>query len=232
MSRTRPLIGISTYLVDEARWGQWHLPAALLPAGYHRLTQRAGGLAALLPPDAPARAAETLRRLDGLIIAGGPDLDPARYGAEADARTDPVTPTSRERDEWELALIDAALAAELPLLGVCRGAQLLNVARGGTLRQHMEGHRERPGVFGAHEIKPVPGTRLASLLPEAVTVPAYHHQAVAELGTGVIASAYAADGVVEALELPAAGGFALGVQWHPEMGEDARVLRGLVEAAG
>ncbi|WP_407563831.1 gamma-glutamyl-gamma-aminobutyrate hydrolase family protein [Streptomyces sp. 184] len=229
---TRPLIGISTYLVDEARWGRWRLPAALLPAGYHRLAQRAGGLAALLPPDDPARAAETLRRLDGLVVAGGPDLDPARYGAPADARTDAVTPTSRERDAWELALVDAALAAELPLLGVCRGAQVLNVARGGTLCQHMEGHRESPGVFGAHEIKPVPGTRLAALLPEAVTVPAYHHQAIAELGDGVIASAYAADGVVEAVELPDAGAFALGVQWHPEMGEDVRVMRGLVEAAG
>jgi putative glutamine amidotransferase len=229
---TRPLIGISTYLVDEARWGQWQLPAALLPAGYHRLAQRAGALPALLPPDDPARAAETLRRLDGLVVTGGPDLDPARYGAPPDPRTDEPTPTSRERDAWELALIDAALAAELPLLGICRGAQLLNVACGGTLRQHMEDHRERPGVFGAHEIKPVPGTRLAALLPEAVSVPAYHHQAVAELGDGVIASAYAADGVVEAVELPDAGNFALGVQWHPEMGEDVRVMRGLVAAAG
>ncbi|WBB60358.1 gamma-glutamyl-gamma-aminobutyrate hydrolase family protein [Streptomyces sp. WMMC500] len=228
----RPLIGISTYLLDEARWGHhWHLPAALLPAGYHRLTQRAGGLAALLPPDDPARAPETLRRLDGLVVAGGPDLDPARYGAVAEPSTDAVTATSRERDAWELALIDAALAAELPLLGICRGSQLLNVARGGTLLQHMEGHRGTPGVFGEHEIKPVPGTRLASLVPEAVTVPAYHHQAVAELGAGVIASAHAADGVVEALELPDAGNFALGVQWHPEMGEDLRVMRGLVAAA-
>lgn len=229
---TRPLIGISTYLVDEARWGRWQLPAALLPAGYHRLTQRAGGLAALLPPDVPARAPEALRRLDGLVVAGGPDLDPARYGAAADPRTDAATPTSRERDAWELALIDAALAAELPLLGICRGAQLLNVARGGTLLQHLDGHHDRPGVFGAHEVTPVPGTRLAALLPEAVTVPTYHHQAVAELGTGVIASAYAADGAVEALELPGAGGFALGVQWHPEMDDDTRVLRGLVAAAG
>lgn len=229
---TRPLIGISTYLVDEARWGRWQLPAALLPAGYHRLAQRAGGLPALLPPDDPARAAETLRRLDGLVVTGGPDLDPARYGAAPDPRTDEPTPTSRERDAWELALIDAALAAELPLLGICRGSQLLNVACGGTLRQHMEGHHEQPGVFGEHEIKPVPGTRLAALLPEAVTVPAYHHQAVAELGDGVIASAYAADGVVEAVELPDAGNFALGVQWHPEMGEDVRVMRGLVAAAG
>ncbi|MHA4816453.1 gamma-glutamyl-gamma-aminobutyrate hydrolase family protein [Streptomyces aculeolatus] len=227
----RPLIGISTYLLDEARWGDWRLPAALLPAGYHRLAQRAGGLAVLLPPDAPDRAPETLRRLDGLVVAGGPDLDPARYGAAADARTDPVTPTSRERDAWELALIDAALAAELPLLGICRGAQLMNVARGGTLRQHLDGHRERPGVFGAHEVEPVPGTRLAALLPEAVTVPAYHHQAVAELGDGLVASAYAADGVVEALELPEARSFALGVQWHPEMGEDVRVMAGLVAAA-
>ncbi|KUN77081.1 gamma-glutamyl-gamma-aminobutyrate hydrolase family protein [Streptomyces griseoruber] len=224
----RPLIGVSTYLEAGARWGVWELDAALLPAGYPRLVQRAGGLAALLPPDAPGHAAATVARLDGLVIAGGPDVEPVRYGAERDPRTGPP---ARERDAWELALIDAALAAGVPLLGICRGMQLLNVALGGTLTQHIEGHAEVVGVFGSHPVKPVPGTRYAAAVPEESSVPTYHHQAVDRLGTGLVPSAYAADGTVEAVELPAADGWALGVQWHPEMGEDLRVMRALVEAA-
>lgn len=134
----RPLIGVSTYWVGSARWGGWDLPSALLPAGYPLLVRRSGGLAALLPPDDPAHAADAVARLDGLVVAGGPDVEPARYGAEPDPRTDPP---ARERDAWELALIDAALAAGVPLLGICRGMQLLNVALGGTLAQHIDGHR-------------------------------------------------------------------------------------------
>ncbi|MGQ5638772.1 MULTISPECIES: gamma-glutamyl-gamma-aminobutyrate hydrolase family protein [unclassified Streptomyces] len=225
----RPLIGVSTYLESAARWGVWELDAALLPAGYPRLVQRAGGLAAMLPPDAPERAAETVARLDGLVIAGGPDVDPARYGAERSPRTGPP---ALERDAWELALIDAALAARVPLLGVCRGMQLLNVALGGTLVQHLDGHAEVVGVFGGHPVKPVPGSLYAGIVPEETTVPTYHHQAVDRLGAGLVPSAYTADGTVEAIELPADRGWALGVQWHPEMGEDVRVMRALVTAAG
>lgn len=224
----RPLIGVSTYLEAGARWGVWELDAALLPAGYPRLVQRAGGLAAMLPPDAPEHAAATVARLDGLVIAGGPDVEPVRYGAERDPRTGPP---ARERDAWELALIDAAMAAGVPLLGICRGMQLLNVALGGTLTQHIEGHAETVGVFGSHPVKPVPGTRYAALVPEESAVPTYHHQAVDRLGAGLVASAHAADGTVEAVELSAADGWVLGVQWHPEMGEDVRVVRALVEAA-
>ncbi|MEU0201409.1 MULTISPECIES: gamma-glutamyl-gamma-aminobutyrate hydrolase family protein [unclassified Streptomyces] len=224
----RPLIGVSTYLEAGARWGVWELEAALLPVGYPRLVQRAGGLAAMLPPDAPERAAETVARLDGLVIAGGPDVEPVRYGAEREPRTGPPAP---ERDAWELALIDAALAAGVPLLGICRGMQLLNVALGGTLVQHLDGHAEVVGVFGGHPVKPVPGTRYAAIVPEETSVPTYHHQAVDRLGEGLLPSAYAADGTVEALELPSAEGWVLGVQWHPEMGEDVRVMRALVEAA-
>ncbi|MFE9451322.1 gamma-glutamyl-gamma-aminobutyrate hydrolase family protein [Streptomyces sp. NPDC006739] len=224
----RPLIGVSTYLETGARWGVWELEAALLPAGYPRLVQRAGGLAALLPPDAPERAAATVARLDGLVIAGGPDVEPVRYGAERDPRTGPP---ARARDAWELALIEAALAARVPLLGICRGMQLLNVALGGTLVQHLDGHAETVGVFGGHAVKPVPGTLYASLVPEETTVPTYHHQSVDRLGAGLAPSAHAADGTVEAVELPS-DRWALGVQWHPEMGEDVRVMRGLVEAAG
>jgi putative glutamine amidotransferase len=225
----RPLIGVSTYLESGARWGVWELEAALLPAGYPRLVQRAGGLAAMLPPDEPERAAAAVARLDGLVIAGGPDVEPVRYGAAPDPRTGPP---SRARDGWELALVEAALAARLPLLGVCRGMQLLNVALGGTLVQHIEGHAEAVGVFGGHPVTPVPGSLYAGVVPEEMFVPTYHHQAVDRLGTGLVASAHAADGTVEAVELPPADGWVLGVQWHPEMGEDVRVMRALVEAAG
>ncbi|WP_171113456.1 MULTISPECIES: gamma-glutamyl-gamma-aminobutyrate hydrolase family protein [unclassified Streptomyces] len=224
----RPLIGVSTYLEARARWGVWELDAVLLPAGYPRLVQRAGGLAAMLPPDAPEHAAATVSRLDGLVIAGGPDVEPSRYGAERDARTGPP---ARERDAWELALIEAALGARVPLLGICRGMQLLNVALGGTLVQHLDGHAEVVGVFGRHGVKPVPGTLYAGLVPEETSVPTYHHQSVDRLGAGLVASAYAGDGTVEAVELPGEH-WVLGVQWHPEMGEDVRVMRGLVEAAG
>ncbi|MFF4016837.1 gamma-glutamyl-gamma-aminobutyrate hydrolase family protein [Streptomyces sp. NPDC001843] len=223
----RPLIGVSTYLEAGARWGVWELEAALLAAAYPRLVQRAGGLTAMLPPDDPAHAAATVARLDGVVIAGGPDVDPARYGAERSPRTGPPAP---ERDAWELALIDAALAARVPLLGICRGMQLLNVALGGTLVQHLDGHAEAVGVFGGHPVKPVPGTRYAEAVPEETTVPTYHHQAVDRLGEGLVPSAHAADGTVEALELPSAD-WVVGVQWHPEMGEDLRVMQALVRAA-
>ncbi|MFF3348598.1 gamma-glutamyl-gamma-aminobutyrate hydrolase family protein [Streptomyces sp. NPDC002779] len=223
----RPLIGVSTYLETAARWGVWELEAALLPAGYPRLVQRAGGLAVMLPPDVPEHAAATVARLDGLVIAGGPDVEPVRYGVERDPRTGPP---ARERDAWELALIEAALAARVPLLGICRGMQLLNVALGGTLVQHLEGHAELVGIFGRHPVKPVPGTLYAGIAPEETSVPTYHHQSVDRLGAGLVPSAHAADGTLEAVELPGEH-WVLGVQWHPEMGEDVRVMRALVEAS-
>ncbi|AXG76974.1 gamma-glutamyl-gamma-aminobutyrate hydrolase family protein [Streptomyces paludis] len=225
----KPLIGVSTYLEASAAWGTWELPAALLPTGYHRLVQRSGGLAALLPPDGdPEAAAAVVARLDGLVIAGGPDVEPVRYGADRDPRTGPP---ACERDAWELALIDAALAAGTPLLGICRGMQLLNVALGGTLVQHLDGHTSgTPGRFGEHPVKPVPGTLYNDLIPTELTVPTHHHQHVDRLGKGLTASAYATDGTVEAVEL-AGPGFTLGVQWHPEMGEDVRVMTALVQAS-
>ncbi|MFC8295678.1 gamma-glutamyl-gamma-aminobutyrate hydrolase family protein [Streptomyces sp. NPDC057242] len=223
---SEPLIGVTTYL-DRARWGVWDMEAALLPAPYPRLVRESGGIAVMLPPDRPAVAAAVVARLDGLVVAGGADVEPVRYGAEPDPRTGPP---ARERDSWELALIDAALASGTPLLGICRGMQLLNVALGGTLVQHLDGHVEAVGVIGRHKVEPVPGTRYASLVPETAEVPTYHHQAVDRLGAGLVVSARAEDGTVEAVE--AAGPvWALGVQWHPEMGEDRRVMRGLIEAA-
>ncbi|MEV0122943.1 gamma-glutamyl-gamma-aminobutyrate hydrolase family protein [Streptomyces sp. NPDC050703] len=224
----RPLIGISTYWEQRASWGVWELPAALLPAGYPLLVQSAGGLAAMLPPDGPEHAAAAVARLDGLVIAGGPDVDPARYGA---VREDRTGPPAHRRDAWELALIDAALGSGTPLLGICRGMQLLNVALGGTLVQHLEGHSEKVGAFGTHAVKPVMGTLYASIAPEAATgVPTYHHQAVDRLGRDLVVSAHSDDGTPEAIELPGPA-WALGVQWHPEMGDDTRVMEALVRAA-
>jgi Predicted glutamine amidotransferases len=225
-----PLIGVTTYLEPAARWGVWELPAALLPAAYPQLIQRSGGLAALLPPDAPEQAAAVVARLDALVIAGGADVEPGLYGAERDFRTGPP---ARERDAWELALLRAALASGTPVLGICRGMQLLNVVLGGTLTQHVDGHTGplgKSGVLGEHAVTPVPGTLYASLVPEECPVPTYHHQAVERLAPALVACAHAADGTIEAVELPGAA-WVLGVQWHPEMGADLRLMRALVAAA-
>ncbi|MFB6807832.1 gamma-glutamyl-gamma-aminobutyrate hydrolase family protein [Streptomyces sp. NPDC056387] len=224
----RPLIGITTYVEESTRYGVWDVPASLVPTGYHELVQAAGGAAVLLPPDEPGSAAEVLGRLDGLVVAGGPDVDPVRYGAERHPRTGPPATV---RDEWELALIEAALASGKPVLGICRGMQALNVALGGTLIQHIDGHAVAPGVMGWHPVRPVAGTRYAALVPEEAEVPTYHHQAVDRLGRGLVASAHAVDGTVEAIELPGPAHWVLGVQWHPERDKDTRVMSSLIEAA-
>jgi putative glutamine amidotransferase len=229
----RPLIGVTTYLT-EARWGAaWRLPAALLPAAYLACVQSAGGLAAMLPPDDPATAASVVARLDGLILAGGEDLDPALYGQRAHPRTGAAVPA---RDLWELALLAAALDRGTPVLGICRGMQLMNVQAGGTLLQHLpdrvghDAHNPVPGVFAGHPVVPVPGTRTAAILAAGAEVATHHHQAVDRLGDGLIAAAHADDGTIEALEATG-DAFALGVQWHPEAAADPGVIQALVAAA-
>lgn len=224
----RPLIGITTYVESSTRYRVWDLPTALVPTGYYELVQASGGTAVLLPPDEPEAAAEVLSRLDGLVVAGGPDVDPVRYGAPRDPRTGPAATL---RDAWELSLISAALASGTPLLGICRGMQALNVVLGGTLIQHIDGHVTSPGAFSWHPVRPVPGTRYAALVPEESEVPTYHHQAVDRLGRGLIASSHAADGTVESIELPAPAPWTLGVQWHPEMDKDTRIMTSLITAA-
>ncbi|MFG2794337.1 gamma-glutamyl-gamma-aminobutyrate hydrolase family protein [Streptomyces sp. NPDC048419] len=227
-----PLIGITTYL-SPARWGVWELPAAVLPAAYSHGIQAAGGLAVLLPPDAPAAAADLVSRLDGVVLAGGEDIDAALYGAVRHPSMDAPAPA---RDTWELAVLRAALELDLPLLGICRGMQLMNVHAGGTLIQHLpehvghEGHNLQPGIFTPHVVTTMPHTRIGRVYPDATSVPTHHHQAIDRLGDGLTVTARAEDDTVEAVEF-AGQTFRLGVQWHPEMSPDQAVLDALVAAA-
>lgn len=218
-----PLIGISAY-VEQARWGVWDREATVLPQAYVAAVHAAGGRAVVVPPY-PDGAAEVVAALDGLILAGGADLDPAGYGAEPDPRT---TGTRPDRDAGERALLQAAIDADLPTLGICRGMQLLSVAAGGTLVQHLEGHRGGPGVYLTHAVATVPGSRLAGILGRTVEVPSYHHQGVLDAGTLAV-GAHAFDGGIEGVEEPAAR-FRVGVLWHPEKGTDPRLFQALLAA--
>jgi gamma-glutamyl-gamma-aminobutyrate hydrolase PuuD len=229
---TRPLIGITTYAEEEVRWGVWESPAAVVPLAYVRAVEQAGGRALLVPPSEDG-VAETLDALDGLLLSGGSDLEPAVYGADAHPETRETRP---ERDRAEVALLAAALERDLPVLAVCRGSQILNVARGGDLVQHLpevvgdEKHKHTPGVFADHDVELEPGTRLASLLGDRAPVKSHHHQGYGRVGKGLRVAARAEDGTVEALEDPERR-FALGVLWHPEEGEDAKLFEELVAAA-
>lgn len=227
-----PVIGLTTYR-EQAAWGVWHQRADLLPAQYAGAVEAVGAVPLLLPPVAAAGAAEAVvARLHGLVVSGGADVDPDRYGAKPHPRTAGWRP---DRDAWELALLDAADAAGLPVLGVCRGMQLMAVHAGGVLDQHtpdLVGHEEHsPGgdVFGTVRVATEPGSRLAGLVGGAVTVSCHHHQSVRS-APGFRTVATAADGTLEAIE---AGGerFCVGVQWHPETAADIGLLAGLVEAA-
>ena len=227
----RPLIGI-TSCAEEARWGHWELPAALIPLAYVHGVEHAGGRPLLVPPSEDG-VEETLAALDGLLLSGGTDLDPETYGAEAHPATSGVRP---ERDRAELALLEGALARDMPVLAVCRGSQVLNVARGGDLVQHLpdvvgdERHKHTTGVFADHDVEVVPGTRLYELVGDRAPVKSHHHQGYGRLGEGLRPAAHADDGTVEAVEDPARR-FALGVLWHPEEGEDAKLFEALVDEA-
>jgi putative glutamine amidotransferase len=227
----RPLVGITTY-VTVARFGAWDTEAALVPGDYVRAVKRAGGRPLLVPPS-DAGVEETLDAVDGLIFSGGSDLEPELYGQDPHPETYGVVP---ERDRAELALLTAALERDLPVLAICRGSQVLNVALGGDLVQHLpdlvghEQHKHTPGVFADHDVDVENGTRLAALLGERAPVKSHHHQGFGRLGDGLRASARAEDGAVEAVEASARR-FALGVLWHPEAGEDMKLFEALVEEA-
>jgi putative glutamine amidotransferase len=233
-----PLIGVSTYVV-EASWGRWQRRAAVLPDNYFELVAAAGGRPLLLPPpstapEGPGAAAdEVIAVLDGLVLTGGGDVDPRAYGEEPEPEVNGV---NEHRDASERALLAAALRADLPVLAICRGCQVLNVELGGTLHQHLPDvvghneHRSAPYVFGDVEIGTVPGTLAADVFGATPTVRCSHHQSIAALGRGLVTTAATTDGVIEAVELPAAR-FVLAVQWHPEEGMDRRPFDALIEAA-
>jgi putative glutamine amidotransferase len=228
-----PVIGITTYL-EQVRFGLWDTPAAVLQHGYLDGVAAAGGVPVLLPPVGEVTAG-LLSRVDGLVVAGGADIDPVHYGANRAPETGPARP---DRDLAEHTLIEAALANGVPLLAVCRGMQLLNVVLGGTLHQHVPDvvgntdHLPKPGTYGRVPVKTAPGSRLAAIIGSEVDVHCHHHQSVDLLAAGLVPVAWAGDGVVEAVEL-AGPDFVVGVQWHPEEdGADRRLFQALVEAAG
>jgi putative glutamine amidotransferase len=227
----KPVVGITTY-VTHAKWSYWELDAALVPADYVRAVERAGGRAVLIPPSDDG-VDETLDAVDGLIFSGGADLDPTLYGQEPHPQTFGI---HEERDRSELALLEGALSRDMPVLAICRGSQVLNVARGGDLVQHLpdvvgdEKHKHTPGTFADHDVGLEPGTKLAGVLGDRAPVKSHHHQGFGKVGEGLRVAAHAEDGTIEAVEDPSQR-FALGVLWHPEAGEDMKLFEGLVAAA-
>jgi putative glutamine amidotransferase len=235
---SRPVIGLCAAL-ERARWGVWDAPAHLLPREYADAIQRAGGIALMLPPDPRAgeHPDELLDLLDALILAGGSDVDPATYGAERHPMTIGTNP---ERDGFEIALARRAIERDLPFLGICRGMQVLNVARGGSLLQHLpeshghDDHRRNLGSFdGADHLVRLEGGSLAARAAgeDVHTTLSHHHQAVDRVGEGLVVTGHSdLDDLPEAIELPDRR-FVLGVQWHPEVDETSRLIGSLVEEA-
>jgi putative glutamine amidotransferase len=233
---SRPVIGICA-AVERVRWGVWDDRAAMIPFSYVTAVQAAGGVAIVLPPDdvLARNPDEMLDLLDGLLLAGGGDVDPAMYGHEAHPATEAAVP---ERDEFEIALARRALERDLPFLGVCRGMQVMNVALGGTLEQHLpdrlghEDHRHTPGVFADHAVRLKEGSLAARAAGETEhPTKSHHHQGVDEVAESLVVTGWSTDGdVVEAVEAPQRR-FALGVQWHPEADETSRLIAALVNEA-
>jgi gamma-glutamyl-gamma-aminobutyrate hydrolase PuuD len=229
-----PRIGLTTYR-EEAAFGVWREPADLLPATYADSIRLAGGAPMMLPPagapdDMDAYADAVLGGVHGVLISGGPDVAPERYGA---SRHDATGPERSDRDGWEIALVAAAMRHDLPLLGVCRGMQVLAVALGGTLTQHLpdllanESHRPTLGIHGRHDVRTEPGSRLASFIGDRADVATYHHQSVDQLPPGLRPCAWTDDGTVEAVEVEAAR-WALGEQWHPEVDDGTSLFAAFV----
>ena len=235
---SRPVIGLCTAL-EQARWSVWDQQAMLLPRSYIDAVQQAGGVALMIPPDPYLQREpdDVLDLLDGLILAGGADIDPGAYGEAPHAATLGTVP---ERDNFEIALARRALERDLPLLGICRGMQLINVACGGSLLQHLperfghHEHRRVPGSFdGAdHDVRLADGSLAARVAGEAVHgTKSHHHQGIDRLGEGLEVSGWSAiDDLAEAIERPD-NRFALGVQWHPEADETSPLVAALVAEA-
>ncbi len=228
---SKPVVGITAY-AETAKWGAWEVPTALIPLNYVQSVELAGGRPLLVPPSVDA-VEETLDALDAIVFSGGSDLDPSLYGADAHPATNGIRP---ERDRGELALMEAALARDMPVLAICRGLEVLNVLRGGDIVQHLpesvgdERHRETVGVFSDHEVAVNPESRLGELLGERTPVKSHHHQGPGRVGDGLVETAWADDGSVEGLEDPSRA-FALGVLWHPEETQDAKLFGALVDEA-
>jgi putative glutamine amidotransferase len=228
----RPLVGISTY-VTGVRFSYWDLEAALIPSSYVDAIERAGARPLLVPPTTGGTQ-ETLDALDALVLTGGPDIDPWLYGEEPHPQTYGI---DRRRDDAELELLRGLLERDMPLLGICRGSQVINVGLGGDLHQHLPDvvgdgrHRHAaPGRFLDHDVSVTPRTRLAGLLGGRATVKSHHHQGLRRLGTGLAEAARADDGLIEAIEAPGHQ-FVLGALWHPEVSADTSLFEALAEEA-
>lgn len=233
----RPLIGVTGSL-ERAVQGQWDVRYGLVPETYLLAVAEGGGMPVVLPPQAfgAADVDRVLDAIDGLVVSGGADVEPARYGEAADPRTDAP---QRDRDDWELALLLGAVARRMPVLAICRGVQVLNVALGGSLVQHLpdvseEHHGGVPGGFSPTDVRIVGGTLVRDVLGpvgDRLTVPCHHHQAIGRIADGLEVAARSAGGVIEAVELPSCP-FVAGVQWHPEQDEaDRRLFAALARAA-
>lgn len=224
----RPVVGLTCYVEPANCRGRFDVVSSIIPHAYVQAITAGGARCVILPPDDDT---SVLERLDALVIAGGPDVDPRLYGAEHGPRTDPPR---EARDSAEIALTLAALATDLPLLGICRGLQIMAVACGGTLHQHLPDllgsdlHRGVPGSYGRHGARFRAGSQVATILGERLVVPTSHHQAVDDPGS-LRVTGWADDDTIEVLEQPD-NAFAIGVQWHPEVATDRRLFTALAEA--
>ena len=223
----RPIIGITSEL-DAARWGDWIREAAISPLSYTRAVERAGGAPVMVPPVPPASVAAYIESFDGLVFSGGRDMDPSLYDQE---RLEASDEPDRRRDRFELALMRAALEANVPFLAIGRGLHVLALARGGTLTQDLPGHRAARARYTPHDVILGADSALGKLLGPQVQVPAAHHQAPYHLGQGLTVAGWSPDGeVTEAVEVDGHR-FGIGIHWHPEEGDDSRLITALVEAA-